>query len=971
MAGGFVDSLVIGIGLDTSQIAEGVQKVGAQLDSGLSAAAQSAASKMSPLGEALKGLADKAGEIGKPAEASLQAMHQLGLKAASEYQEQIDAIKAGLAQIRNDPALSVSDKASATDAAMAQMDALKAKMEGLKEPADAALEAIHSLGLRTADEIHQALEKAKADYEAIRASATLTDRDKAAGLAQTKTKIEQLEMELKRGLPQAAAQGFAGAEAAANKFRGVIGSIWAQVSGPLMGAFAIGGTISSYISNSMSAGELADKLKVDVEEIQIWSGAMDRAGGSAASLQATIEKLNASGKAHGDAIGVLLDLADKAGTMSKEAFVQKAKELEIDEKTIEVLAQGRKALDEHLKRQRELGAYTKEDAEQSKKFKQSLADLLQAWDGFTSFIGRFTVPIMRVLADALTAVVVFLRQHTAFVVAAISLVGAVLTARLIPPLRTLPALIANVGKAFLRWLPFVAVITALALLIEDFWVYLQGGESELAEFWSIFGTGPEILEKLNSAWKETKTVLASIGTGLAQLVRYWYDLMKASGMFAALGQTFKGLLQILKGIFTLDWSLLGEGLSNVLNGMVRGVAATFKGLGILVRDLVKALWNALRDLVPGFAQLTDGLSDIFNGIFDFDLGKIAGGLGKWLSGIGTMLVSGIKGMLNLSANAWSAIIEVFTGQKIDLAGWVNEAWDKAAAKFAEIKNWVLGWISSLFGDGEAPDFGAIAEKIWNSIKETFGKIKEWVVNWVKSLFTGIEMPKIGDILGGAGDLAKGALGGAASLLGKGFDLAKAGAGKAGDLIGGLLGSASEGAAKVGEKLTPMLQEGIDIAKKGLSAAGDFFSGLFRDAQPATAEAGAKVESGMAQTAGAVRDGFNAAWNATRNYAVVQFQGAASTIQQIFAGIVSGIETQVGNLVLGAQRMAGGVGMIPAAAGVRAQQAGGNRSSTFNQSNRINVYAPGGDPAKVQRGVERGLNQNGRTVRAAASGTVQK
>ena len=143
MAGNFVDSLVIGIGLDTSQIAQGVQQVGAQLDSGLSVAAQSAASKMSPLGEALKGLADKAGEVAKPAEEGLQALHDLGVRSTKEIQ--------------------------------------------------------------------QALAKVKEGYEAIRNDATLTDRDKAAALAQTKAKIEQLEMELKRGLPQAAAQGFAGA----------------------------------------------------------------------------------------------------------------------------------------------------------------------------------------------------------------------------------------------------------------------------------------------------------------------------------------------------------------------------------------------------------------------------------------------------------------------------------------------------------------------------------------------------------------------------------------------------------------------------------------------------------------------------------------------------------------------------------------------------------------------------------------
>ena len=688
-------------------------------------------------------------------------------------------------------------------------------------------------------------------------------------------------------------------ETAAGKAKSMFSSIWGQMLGPLAGAFTVGSAVSSYISNSMAAGELADRLKADVEEIQIWSGAMDRAGGSAASLQSTIEKLNASGKAQGDAIGVLLDLADKADTMSKEAFVQKAKDLEIDEKTIEVLAQGRKALDEHLKRQRELGAYTKEDAEQSKKFKQSLADLLQAWDGFTSFIGRFTVPIMRVLADALTAVVVFMRQHTAFVVAAISLIGAALAARLLPPLRTLPGLIANVGKAFLRWLPFVAVITALALLIEDFWVYLQGGESELAEFWAIFGTGPEILEKLNSAWTETKGVLAAIGTGLAQLVRYWYDLMKASGMFAALGQTFKGLLQILKGIFTLDFSTLGEGLANVLNGMVRGVAAAFKGLGLLLQDLVKAIFKGLWDSVPGFSEWAMGIAETLKGIFRLDPGMVLSGLGGLLEGMATMLLSGIKGLLTLSANAWSGIIEVFTGQKIDLSGMLDQ--------------------------------------LWNSITETCTKIKEWVVNWISNLFSGLKLPSISDLFGGAGDLAKGA--------------------------GDALGSAASGALKLG-------QEAGSALKEGLGKVGDFFGGLFTDAGPKTEEAGAKVEAGMAQTAGLVKQGFDGAWRATAGFAVQTFQGAASTIQQIFAGIVSGIETQVGSLVLGAQRMAGEAGgMVPAFAGVRAQQ-GGSRNISTTQNNKITIHAPGGDPRAVQQGVQRGLSQSNKTM-PAQSGTVVK
>ena len=147
-------------------------------------------------------------------------------------------------------------------------------------------------------------------------------------------------------------------------------------------------------------------------------------------------------------------------------------------------------------------------------------------------------------------------------------------------------------------------------------------------------------------------------------------------------------------------------------------------------------------------------------------------------------------------------------------------------------------------------------------------------------------------------------------------------------------------------------------------------GIAKGAETETQQAGATVKDGMAKTAQTVKQGFDAAWNATRDFAVTQFNSAAVTIQGIFAGIVSGIETQVGNLVLGAQRMAQ-PGMVPAFAGVRAQQAGGRGgNTTINQNNRINVDARGGDPAKVQRGVERGIDP-GRVTRASQSGTVPK
>ena len=715
MAGNFVDSLVIGIGLDTKGVAKGVQEVGRTIDSGLKGAFDNAVKGVSPLGEALKSLRKDAENLQKPVDATADALKDFGVRTEAQIRALMEKVKVDMAQALNDP--------------------------------------------------------------------RLTDRDKMLVWEKAKAQLEGYEKELKTGLPAAAQQGFAGAEAAVGKFKGFLSSMWAQISGPLMGAFAIGGSVSSFISNSMSAGELAEKLKVDVEEIQIWSGAMDRAGGSASGLQSTIEKLNASGKANGDVFGTLMGLAEKAEHMSKEAFVEHAKRLEIDEKTIEVLAQGKKALEAHLKRQEELGVYTKEDAEQSKKFKQGLADLLQAWDGLTSFIGRFAVPVMSAVAGVLTSIVANLRRHTPVVVAAIGAVGAALAFKLMPPLKELPKLVAGVSRAFLRWLPFVAIIAGIALLVDDLYAYVSGGKSAFAEFWSIFGTGEEISQNLTAAWKELKEIGLALFAGVAAAVRAFWKVLG-------------------------DWGVL-DGLKNVLMGF-----GTF-----------------------------------LKGLFTKDIGTAWKGLVQQLSGLGAILTAPVR--------AASAAVKQA----------VTDAWNSASAAVSD----ALG-------------------KIWTVITGWVDRIKAMVVEKITGVFSSIKVPS-------------------------------------------------------------------------------FLTNLFGGSEEETEKAGGKIEDGMAKAAGTVKQGFDAAWSATRDFAVTQFQGAAVTIQGIFAGIVSGIETQVGNLVMGAQRMMQ-PGMVPAAAGVRAQQAGGRGNVTINQSNKINVDARGGDPAQVQQGVQRGLNP-GRTARAAASGTVQK
>jgi hypothetical protein len=304
--------------------------------------------------------------------------------------------------------------------------------------------------------------------------------------------------------------------------------------------------------------------------------------------------------------------------------------------------------------------------------------------------------------------------------------------------------------------------------------------------------------------------------------------------------------------------------------------------------------------VDGFKAALLGLGHLIHGIFTDSQQEAEQGAEQTLTGIWNM-ISGVLGAL------LGAVGDMF-----------SDMWTEAT-------------------EGAAEGLSRLGTEIWNWITGIVDQIKAYVMEKIAGLWDGLKLPSFSDLLGGAGDVAKGA----------------------GDALGG----AAKGALELGEQAAASL-------KDGLGKAGDLLGDLFSGAGQKTAEAGATVKDGMERTAGAVRDGFNSAWNATRDFAVTQFEGAAVTIQGIFAGIVSGIETQVGTLVAGAQAMLQGGGMVPGTA-VRAQAAGGRGGGTvIHQSNRVNIDARGGDPKKVQEGVQRGINP-GRTARAAASGTVQK
>lgn len=369
---------------------------------------------------------------------------------------------------------------------------------------------------------------------------------------------------------------------------------------PLAGGLAFGAMVSQFTSQADAIGKLAGQLGLDVEMLQAWGGAAKRAGGSAQAFNATIRGLNsqinvlastgqgrakvifeqlgiavkdAGGKTR-DTFVVLSELAEKAEGMGKAEFAGLAQRLGIDQGTIMLLQSGRKSIDDLIARQRMLGNYTQEDAEIAAQFNDIMDDLAQIVQSVAAVIMRIVVPALSWLTDKIVNVISFFRQHQAFVGAAIGIIAAAVTAKMIPAIiKLLPllnAVMIRIAAILVPLLPVIAAITALAIAADELWAFISGGES--------------VLEKIMLKFGMTRETIEGIRNTLRGAVEFFWDLWDAvtgegvdkdsaierlKASWEATKEWFKGLIDDLLNAFGNMFSRIKDWLKNLLPDWVK------------------------------------------------------------------------------------------------------------------------------------------------------------------------------------------------------------------------------------------------------------------------------------------------------------------------------------------------------------------------------------------------------------------
>ena len=605
---------------------------------------------------------------------------------------------------------------------------------------------------------------------------------------------EKAPREAERGLNQIE-QKFGGA------FRGIFHSFIA----PLTAALGTMGIFSQYTQTADRIGKMADRIGANAEELQAFGEAAKRAGGSVEGFMGAFESLNGqlqrmqamggkgriapilkqlgisateNGKVK-DTFQILRELAGASEKIGKQKFAGLARFLGLDQGTIMLLQQGRIALDEVIKRQKELGVYTKQDFEITAKFNDAVSDLQQSFKQLAAPILRVITPALTAVANWLTKIAQLFREHQGFIVAGLTVLAGILSGTL------LKAVIA-LGAALAPLLAPLTAIAGLGLLFDDFATYVKGGESALREFWAAFGTPKELKESAQavtdwaaSIWDTVSNLALDIAAEMIVAFHDWANELDVDGFINSEKGAWDGIkkaLEPLNEAFT-PMKDAAQSLLSTLGEIGSLAVSAVKSIAEMFSPKLGGEWSVLRSISEFIAGavsgIADGLKDAFNWV-----GKIAaslresvdaGALVEGLTAFGVKLKEAfdpLKNVFEPLKNAVSALWNTL-GEVLNTAVVLGEkivevfSPSEPGEQWSLLKTAITAISNALSGIAEAAE--SVFKFIGNAAKEFRAMLDGGVFDGLKGLTDsltsafGSVLNTAGELLGLVTDIAKAVL----------------------------------------------------------------------------------------------------------------------------------------------------------------------------------------------------------------------
>lgn len=249
---------------------------------------------------------------------------------------------------------------------------------------------------------------------------------------------------------------------------------------------------------------MSKNLGMSAETIKKWQNAAEQTGGSAEGMAASMSGLSKSlwdFVTVGDAsvmrifnaleVGVidsqgqlrnlddiLLDMADSFSKMPRPQAYNIAKDMGLDEGTINLLLEGKDAVQKRLDAQKNIVMSSEEELKLNRQLQDQNALLSQQWEGIKTIVANYLIPRLLKLSKVVSGFLDYLNQHRDTAVNIFKVLSGFLAITMIP-------ILFGVGRAFLAaFAPLIgttgivlALVAALWLFYDDYQTWKEGKDS--------------------------------------------------------------------------------------------------------------------------------------------------------------------------------------------------------------------------------------------------------------------------------------------------------------------------------------------------------------------------------------------------------------------------------------------------------------------------------------------------------------
>ena len=316
-------------------------------------------------------------------------------------------------------------------------------------------------------------------------------------------------------------------------------------------------TVQDLLNTGFALNNLSNSLGENIEEIQAWDRAVERLGGSSNAFNETLKNIqqqltlipvegmsplllqlnrlginfrNVDGTVK-SSLQVFRELAGVFGNLSQTQSFSLGKRIGLDEGTIRLLQKGSQSAEELIRKQKELGVISKEEAERITDVKNQLQDLGQVLRIGVLQLGSFFLPVVDKAVKGFQKLSGWVKDNK----------------RAIQSFAITAAGIYAGFKAFTLALslnPFIIALglvgSAIAILIDDFLAFKEGANSLID--WD--------------ALIENAKYLGSIFEEVGSTILSFFENVYEIGF--KLGEMIAGLVEKLENLYNKAQKLLGR-----------------------------------------------------------------------------------------------------------------------------------------------------------------------------------------------------------------------------------------------------------------------------------------------------------------------------------------------------------------------------------------------------------------------------